>query len=195
MGDYVGPKMDVVGKLKINMGYIINCVFTNSGNDEETFLDDMYKMIEYDIGINFDSERFYLMDFKNMDSNIIYFNIDNFNTPLELLVMIRDLIKHGRMEENIKNKKYLIHFRKFKDNVFLEDKENTLRIEAYLQMHGFMRNPIKIRIFLINKRVELMNRLKNAKATDEDEMIKLKIQEYRIACILKAIEKRTIQSY
>jgi hypothetical protein len=184
--------MDVLNRLVINMGYIIKCVFVNSDNDEDVFLDQMYKMIEYDIGINFDCERFYLMEFRNLDSNIIYFDIDNFCTPLELLILVRDLIKHGRMEENIKNKKYLIHFRKFYDNVYLEDKENTLRIEAFLQMHGFIRNPMKIRIFLINKRVELMNRLKHT--GDEEELIKLKTEEYRIVCILKAIEKRTIQS-
>lgn len=185
--------MDVLEKLKINMGYIVNCIFINSGNDEESFLNEMYKMMENDIGINFDSERFYLLEFKSIESNIIYFNIDNFNTPLDLLVLIRDLIRHGRMDENIKNKKYLIHFRKFKDNVFLEDKENSLRIEAYLQMHGFLRNPIKIRIYLVNKRVEIANKMK--KTQDEDEIIKLKIQDYRIVCVLKAIEKRTIQSY
>lgn len=185
--------MDVLEKLKIYMGYIVNCIFINSGNDEELFLNEMYKMIENDIEINFDSERFYLLEFKSIEFNNIYFNIDNFNTPLDLLVMIRDLIRHERMDENIKNHKYLIHFRKFKDNVFLEDKADSLRIEAYLQMHGFLRNPIKIRIYLINKRVEIANKIK--KMEDEDEIIQLKIQDYRIQNVLKAIEMRTIQTY
>lgn len=186
--------MDVLGKLQINMGYIVGCVFANSGNgDEEVFLEAMFKMIEHDIGINFDSERFHLLDFRHNWNNIVYFDIDYFNTPLELLVMIRDLIKHGRMSENIKNKKYLIHFRDFKQNVFLEDKENTLRVEAFLQAHSFMRNPIKIRIFLVNKYVSISNTLKDDKVFEVD-LIKLKIQLYRIECVLVEIEKRTIQT-
>lgn len=186
--------MDVLDRLKINMGYIIKCIYVNSGNDEALFLSELYKLIENDIGINFDSERFYLLDFKLNDSNIIYYDIDTFNTPLDLLVMIRDMIQHGRMDENIKNKKYLIHFRNFQDNVFLEDKENTLRVEAFLQAHSFMRNPIKIRVFLVNKYVEILNQIKTPEI-DEVLLIKLKIQKYRIECIIHAIESRTIRSY
>lgn len=186
--------MDVLEKLKINMGYVVHCVFVNCGNDENVFLDEMYKLIENDIGVNFDSERFYLLDFKINSSNIIYFDIDMFNTPLDLLVMIKDLIQHGRMDENIKNKKYLIHFRNFEGNVHLEDKNNVLRVEAYLQMHGFMRNPVKIRVSLINKYVEILNKL-HEPTIEETALIRLKIQKYRVECILRAIEARTIRSY
>jgi len=186
--------MDILEKLKINMGYIVNCVFINCENDESTFLTEMYKLVENDIGVNFDSERFYLLEFKMVDSNVVYFNIDYFNTPLELLIMIKELIQHGRMNENIKNKKYLIHFRNFEDNVFLEDRDSTLRVEAYLQMHNFMHNPIKIRVFLINKCVDIKNKLKDP-ALEETTAIKLNIEKYRIECILHAIEARTIQSY
>jgi hypothetical protein len=186
--------MDVLEKLKMNMGYTINCVFVNCGNDEESFLEEMFKLIENDIGVNFDSERFYLLDFKINDSNIIYFDIDFFNAPLDLLVMIKELIQHGRMDENIKNKKYLIHFRNFEDNVYLEDKNNTLRVEAFLQMHSFMRDPTKIRVFLINKCVEIMNRLQDPDI-EESALIRFKIQKYRTECVLRAIEERTIQTH
>lgn len=189
--------MDVVEKLKLHMGFIVGVVFARVGNDEDEFLKEMYKMIECDIGINFDSEHFYLMDYKKVQDNLIYFDINSPHTPRDLLVVTRDLVKHSRMKENIKNKKYLIHFRDFKDEVYMEDKENTLRVEAFLRMHQFVRNVMKIRIFLINKLVEIRNSIKNPSDDDDPsdcqrELIRRKIQRFRVETILKAIEANTV---
>jgi hypothetical protein len=170
------------------MGYIVGCVYNN---DPDNFLEEMYKMIEYEIGINFDSKTFYLMEYKKIDKNNIQFNIDDKFIPLDLLRMIRKLIRHSMMRVNIKNKKYLIHFKDFVNEVHLEDKCNTLRICAFLQMHNYVSTPIQIRIFLINKLVQVRTKLKD---TSED-MIRYKIQKYRLEVILKAIENNTIQQY
>ena len=155
-------------------------------------MNEMFKLVENDIGINFDSQQFYFLKYELIDDSKLYFNIDCDNTPKELLKMIIKLIELRRMEQNIKNKKYLIHFRVFKGKVYLEDKENTLRIEAYLQLHNYLRNPFTtIRIDLIKRLLNIKNKLKNEDEIDEDEIISCKIQEYRIKAILKAIEERT----
>ena len=185
--------MDVLNTLCLHMGYIVKCVFTRVENDEKKFLDEMYRMIEYDIGINFDSNQFFMMDYKKIDQNVIGFHINDPFIPVDLLVMIRNLIRHSRMKQNIKNKSYLIHFREFKDEIHLEDKENTLRVEAFMNMHQFMTNPLSIRVYLIKKLVELKNKLKQAR--DNEAKIQCKIQMYRVETILKSIEKNTILEY
>lgn len=183
--------MDVLNTLKSNMSYIVGSVFANVNNDHDRFLDEMYKMIEFNIGINFDSSNFYLLDYTKLDQNMINFSIDDQFVPVELLIMIKNLIKHNRLKENIKNKKYLIHFRDFADEVMLEDKQNTLRVSAFIQMHKFFTDPIKIRIFLINKLVGLQTELRNC-GENNLRMIDYKIQIYRVKAVLKAIEKNTV---
>lgn len=178
-------KMDVLETLKLHMGYIVGDIFSRVGPSK--FFDEMYNLIKHDIGINFDSSHFYLLNYKLIDENNVYFKIDQPFVPRGLLMMIRNLIKHSRMKENIKNSKYLIHFREFRDEVYLEDKENTLRVEAFMQMHQYVSHPIKIRIYLINKLVSIKNKIKNGGS----DVIPLKIQLYRIEMILKAIEKNT----
>lgn len=182
--------MDVLNTLKLHMGHIVKCVYSMIGTDEE-FLDEMYLMIKYDIGINFDSENFYLMEYDK--ANNIGFKIKDPFAPRGLLVMIRDLVKHSRMKENIKNKRYLIHFREFKDEVYLEDKENTLRVEAFLTLHQYFKNPTVVRIFLINKLVDIRNEIRKEKI--DENLISLKILRYRIEVILRAIEKNTLLEY
>lgn len=184
--------MDVLNTLKTNMGHIVTEIFTKC-NDQEEFLNEMYKLIEYDIDINFDSLYFYLLDYKQIENNKIYFDITNPHTPRQLLIMIRNLITHNRMKENIKNKNFRIHFRDFVDEVKLENKENTLRIEAFMQMHRLCKNPITIRIFLINKHNELIHKIK--KTDDMNDIIQYKIHKFRIEQILKTIEMYTIQEY
>jgi hypothetical protein len=172
------------------MGHVVGAVFASVNNDPKRFLDEMYKMIECDIGINFDSEHFYLMNYKENGNNVLFFNINDPLTPTELLIMIRDLAKHGRMKDNIKNKKFLIHFREYDGDVLLEDKENTLRVEAFMTMHQFFTNPNDIRVFLVKKLIELKNKL--PKLDSQDDTIRYKIQLYRVETILKAIEANTI---
>lgn len=186
--------MDIRDTFKTHMNYIVGCFFNNVGGSEVKLMDEMYKMIENDISINFDSQHFYLLKYELIDDNKLYFDIDCNNTPNDLLKMIINLIEHRRMEQNIKNKKYLIHFRIFKGKVYLEDKTNTLRIEAYLQLHNYIHNPFTtIRIDLVNRLLKLNNKLKNEAELDEDTIIQYKIQAYRVKAILRAIEGRTTQ--
>jgi hypothetical protein len=178
------------------MGHIVSEIYSRCKNQEE-FLDEMYKMILFDIGINFDSLNFYLMDYKKIEDNQIYFTITNPHTPRDLLVMIKNLITHSLMKENIKNKSFRIHFRDFVDEVKLEDKENTLRVEAYMQMHRLCTNPTMIRIYLINKHTEICNAIKKLGDTEPDiaELIQYRIHKFRIEQILKTIEMYTIPEY
>lgn len=184
--------MDVRDTLKTHMNYIVGCFFSNVGGSEELLMKEMYKLIENDISINFDSQHFYFLKYELIDSNKLFFEIDCNNTPKELLKMIVNLIELRRMEQNIKNKKYLIHFRVFKGKVYLEDKTNILRVEAYLQLHNYLRTPFTtIRIDLINRLLNLNNKLKNEENLEEIDVISYKIQVFRIKAILKAIEART----
>lgn len=176
------------------MGHIVTEIFSRCDTQEE-FLNEMYKMIEFDIGINFDSLRFYLLDYRKVDQNNIYFTITNPHTPRDLLVMVKNLITHCRMKENIKNKSFRIHFRDFIDEVHLEDKQNTLRTEAFMQMHKLCNNPIIIRIFLINKHTEIRNKIKKLNDGDITRLIQYRIHKFRIEQILKTIEMYTIREY
>jgi hypothetical protein len=192
------PPMDVIEKLKLHMSFIVGSVFERVENDEIKFLEAMYKMVEYDISINCDPNHFYLMEYKKMNDNCIFFEINDPHIPLDLLVLTRDLIQHGRMKENIKNKKFFIHFRHFEDEVHLEDKENTLRVEAFMQMHKLVHNPIRIRIFLIKKLLSIKNFIRNVAgdpSTSQKEMIQYKVHRYRVETILKAIEMNTVLEY
>jgi hypothetical protein len=101
------------------------------------------------------------------------------------------------MKENIKNKSFRIHFGDFVDEVKLEDKENTLRVEAYMQMHRLCTNPTMIRIYLINKHTEICNAIKKLGDTEPDiaELIQYRIHKFRIEQILKTIEMYTIPEY
>lgn len=185
--------MDVRDTLKLHMNYIVGCFFSNVGGDEALVMDEMYKLIENDIDINFDSKHFYILGYEFMESSQLKFDIDPERTPKALLKMIIKMIELQRMEQNIKNKQFLIHFRGFVGKVYLEDKENTLRIEAFLQLHNYLRRPFNIRVYLIEKLLEIKNQLKQIMGTDNmsDECIRLKIHEYRIRAILRAIECRT----
>jgi hypothetical protein len=183
--------MDVKKILKTHMNHIVGCFFANVNGDETKIMDEMYKLIENDIDINFDSKHFYFLKYELIESSKLLFNIDLNTTPKELLKMIVNLIELQRMEQNIKNKAFLIHFRGFKGKVYLEDKENTLRIEAFLMLHNYLRTPFTtIRIFLVKKLLEIKNRLKDD-TIEENDYISCKIQEYRIMAILRAIEKHT----
>jgi hypothetical protein len=183
--------MDVLETLKLHMNYIVECIFNNVGNDEEKVLDEMYSLICSDISINFDSKCFYLLKYEMLDISKLYFNIDYEKTPKDLLKMIINLIELRRMEQNIKNKSYLIHFRVFKGKVYLEDKSNTLRVEAYLQLHNYFRQPFMVRLDLIKRLLNVRNKLRTPDDIEESEIINYKVQEYRIIAILKAIEERT----
>lgn len=187
--------MDVLKTLHLHMNYIVGCFFNNVGNDEKKVLDEIYKLIENDIGINFDSNKFYLLKYELIDSSKLYFDIDCDKAPHNLLKMIINLIELRRMEQNIKNKSYLIHFRKFKGKVYLEDKENTLRVEAYLQLHNYFRQPFVIRVDLVKRLLLIKNKLRVESELSEDEIINYKIQEYRISTILESIEARTTLIY
>lgn len=182
---------DILDILKNNSAHIVGNIFRNVQRNEETLLNEMYNMIVYDIDINFDSKSFYLLKYEFCNISKLYFDIDYKRTPKELLEMIIKLVEQRRMDQNIKNKLYLIHFRGFKGKVYLENQNNDLRRELFLQLHHFIREPLKIRIFLLRKLLKVKNELKN-KLIDENEMIQLKIQEYRIKLILKSIEKQTI---
>lgn len=189
--------MDVLNTLKLHMGHIVTEIFSTCATQQE-FLDEMYKIILFDIGINFDSKHFYLMDYKKLAENKIFFNITNPHTPRDLLVMIKNLICHGRMKENIKNKNFRIHFRDFSDEVQLENKENTLRVEAYMQMHKLCTNPVLIRIYLINKHTDIRNKIKKLSLTDEErdtKLIQYRTHKFRIEQILNTIQRYTIHSY
>jgi hypothetical protein len=182
-------KMDVLKTLSLYMRYITGGVFGAVGNDETKFLNELYKMIEYPIGINFDSKSFFIMTYKKNQDNIIGFDLTDPFIPVGLLIMTRNLVKNYRMKENIKNKSYRIHFREFRDEVYLEDSENTLRVEAFMSAHEYIINPILIRIFLINKLVQLRSSLK---LEDQIHMIQHKTQIHRVEVILKAIEMNTV---
>ena len=189
--------MDVLQTLKLHMGHIVTEIFSTCNNQQQ-FLDEMYNIILYDIGINFDSHYFYLMDYKKLDQNKIFFDITNPHVPRDLLIMIKNLICHGRMKENIKNKKFRIHFRDFVDEVHLENKKNTLRVEAYMQMHKLCTNPVLIRIYLINKHTDIKNKIKRLSMNDEEDitkLIQLRTHKFRIEQILKTIQMYTIRSY
>ncbi len=188
--------MDVLQTLKLHMGHIVTEIYSRC-KDQNEFLDEMYKMILFDIGINFDSLNFYLLDYKKIEDNQIYFDITNPHVPRDLLVMVKNLITHCRMKENIKNKNFRIHFRDFVDEVQLEDKENTLRIEAYMHMHNLCTNPVIIRIYLIRKHDEVVNAIKKLGDTGNDisKLIQYRIHKFRIEQILKTIERYTILEY
>lgn len=176
--------------LKMAMGFIVENVFINVGNDENQFLEELYKIVENEFNINFDSKRFYLLSYKLINTNKLFFVIDRNRTPHKLLTMILGLIVNRRMEENIKNKAYLIHFRDFRDNVHLEDDDNELRREMFVQAHGFVRNSMTVRVFLVRKLLAIRNKL--AKTGDENEELSLLQQQYRINCILGEIEAHTL---
>jgi hypothetical protein len=189
--------MEVLKILKLHMGHIVTEIYSRC-NTQQEFLDEMYNIILFDIGINFDSQYFYLMDYKKLGQNNIYFNITNPHVPRDLLIMIKNLITHGRMKENIKNKNFRINFRDFIDEVKLEDKENTLRVEAYMQMHKLCTNSVMIRIYLIGKHTELVNNIKKLLFnTDHDvaKLIQFRIHKFRIEQILKTIQMYTIHAY
>lgn len=183
--------MDIKETLKLHMNYIVGCFYKNVGSSDDKIMDEMYTLIENDIDINFDSKHFYLLRYELIEKTALKFDIDLENTPRDLLKMILKLIELQRMEQNIKNKLYLIHFRGFKGKVYLEDVDNTLRIEAFLQLHNYLVKPfINIRVFLIKKLLELNNKLKTT-MEDEEQYINYKVQVYRIKAVLKAIESRT----
>lgn len=179
--------MDVKLTLVNNMEYIVGAIIDEIGNDD--ILENMYEVITHNIDINFDSSYFYFFEYKQMLSSKIKFKIDMKKTPTPILKMLIDLIEYQRMNENIKNKLYMIHFRKFNDKVYLEDKNNTIRKHMFLQLHKYIDDDIHV--FLINKLTDLENKIKNIDDGDDDYVM-LKIQEYRCKTILLALEDHTI---
>lgn len=186
--------MDVRDTLNIHMNYIVGCFFKNVGGDESLIMDEMYKLIENDIGVNFDAERFFFLNYDKIDNSKLYFDIDCNSTPKELLRMITNMVELRRMEQNIKNKVNLIHFRGFKGKVYLETQEQTLRVEAYLQLHNYIRNPFAtIRVDLIKRLLDIKEKMKNEDNAEETLIVSYRIQMYRLMVVLKAIEECTSQ--
>lgn len=126
--------MDVRRALVQEMPYIVNCIYRNVGHDAFALVNAFYQLAEETISVNFDSENFYLTRYENRETTKLHFPICKQDTPSFLVHMILDMIKLGRMKQNIKNSDYLIHFRVFHDKVFLEDPANTLRTEAFLEV-------------------------------------------------------------
>jgi len=171
---------DVKKVLVENMGYIVRSIV--SAVDEGSVLDAMYEIVEQNIDINFDSSHFYFFNYNTMGTTRVKFKIDMDETPKGILLMLIDLIENHRMDENIKNKLYNIHFRKLKDKVYLEDKHNTIRISMWRNLQTYYKEDI--RVYLINKLTSIQNKIKNS---SDDEKVTQKVFEYRCKMILNAL--------
>lgn len=161
-----------------NINFIVQHVF-NACNTDEEFLDEMFKLVENDIDINFDSNFFYILDYKLIDSNKLFFPINVNSTPIGLLQMILDLVESNLMTENIKNKSYLIHFRVYKNKTELETLDNCIRRSAFKAIGNFMLRSDKVIIFLINK----LTLIENVKQKTVQELTQI----FRIKNILEAL--------
>jgi hypothetical protein len=98
------------------------------------------------------------------------------------------------MKENIKNKNYRIHFRVFVDRVLLEDSENTLRKKAFIELHRYLYEPHKIKVFLIKKLLKVRNEIVacGKDVEDDDSFVRLLIIRRSLEIVIQEIEDCTV---
>lgn len=181
---YAIIKMDVLNVLVNNMDYIINEIYSNVGTGDDDFMEELYKIVNNNINIHFDNRHFYFLEYKLIGKNKIFFRFNEDYTPKSIIEMVLDLINHKRMDENIKNKNYNIHFRVFKEKVALLDKENTIRCNMFLSAYKVMNEPYKLRIFLMKKLLMIKSAISKF-PSDFDLYVN---ESYIIKCIIKALD-------
>lgn len=188
---------DVKKILEDNMWYIVKDSFEEYQKvqgvnyNDDAFLEEWYKIFLYDIDINFDRSQFFFLPYTS-EENIIKFNISD-EMPSDLKKMILYLIENKLMKENIKNKNYRIHFRVFTDRMLLEDSENTLRKKAFIELHRYLYEPDKIKVFLIRKLLKVRNDIiAYDDDGDEDNYIRLLITKRSLELVIKEIEDCTV---
>lgn len=151
---------------------------------DQEFLDELFKLIDNDIDINFDSESFYFLSYKYLKTSKLYFPINREDTPLDILEGLLEIVENNHMRENIKNKKFLIHFRNYKYRMNFEDGDNSIRKALFLHASLQMDNPPYIFTYLIRKLNEYENK-------DTNENVGLLTSIFRIKAILRTLFKHT----
>jgi hypothetical protein len=166
-----------------NIDYILPHIKSHFVTDQE-FLDELFKLIDNDIDINFDSESFYFLSYKQLKTSKLYFPINRDDTPLDILEGLMEIIENNHMRENIKNKKYLIHFRNYKYRMNFEDSDNTIRKKLFLHASLQLDNPSYIFTYFVRKLNEYENK-------DTTEHVELLTSIFRIKEILRTLFKHT----
>lgn len=186
---------DVLSILCENMPYIIKKSYTKYKDEQgekfedDLFLEEWFKIFSYDIDINFDSSLFFILPYTAVP-NIIHFEINNI-MPIVLRQMILYLIEKKLMKENIKNQNYRIHFRVFEDRMTLDDPKNQLRKAAFVEMHRYIKDQERIRIFLVKKLIEVRNKLMLLTDDEEDEVVKMQQIKRSVELVIQSIEEHT----
>lgn len=128
--------------------------------DDDAFLEECFKFIENDIDLNIDSQNLYLLPYSMIKKNEIYYEYfkDKNNKLLKCIKKIIDTER--KMNENIKNKNHRIHYRVYKDNVYLEDAENTIRNNFFLYTTNVLEKKTYILSFMLNKMYTYENKKK-----------------------------------
>lgn len=181
--------MDVKNAIVENMFTIVKQVYNRIDKNDNDFLEECFKLVVNDIDINLDSEKFYLLSYKIMDEHQIYFEYFK-DANKDFLSCIKNLIRgQKRMTENIKNKHHKIHFRIFKDNVELEDYENTIRIEFFKNILLFVYDKKNVFKFLVNKLVHYENKVSTytQKQADEEEEKNFYVEQLVIISRIKKL--------
>lgn len=143
------------------MPLIVNQIYNRQKYDsDKEFLDECYTLVENDIDLNIDSRFVYLLSYSMMNKNEIYFEYFK-DGNMKLLNCIKKIIDTDRkMTENIKNKNHRIHYRVYKDNVYLEDDENTLRKHFFLHVVNVLDKKTFILNYLLDKLYNIENKSK-----------------------------------
>ena len=160
-----------------NLYFFVKNLFENS-KDVKDFLNSLYEIyIISEIDINFDSDNFYIT--RNICDKGI--KIDQ-NLDLKLLIIIQKLIEEKLMLDNIKNNLNKIHFRLYKYNSNLDNKNGELRKNIFFVTTNFIKIDIIFK-FLVEKRIEVLNLLKF-----QVDNILLKKQNYRLEEIINFLK-------
>jgi hypothetical protein len=172
-------------------------VIIQNSTSERNPLDMIYKTMNQDIWVHFDSAKFFI--FKDNDTVHIPINI---MTKTPILRMILWLIESRGMSENIRNAENRILFRVYKGNAKLDSSDNSLRNELWTSLVGNVDGELTygdVWSYLARKRATLMGTVETMDVADEnEEQYQSKIVELlRLESALKhfeALASRSVHS-
>lgn len=160
-----------------NAPFLVEKMYENCNLRDDEFIAALLDLIDLDISINFDSKVFY------MTSNLTHpcrFNIED--APRAILCFIRRLITDKEMDENIKNKQYLIHFRDYVHKNELNASSDTIHCTLMLASAQRLSNATP----LLNRLVQLLYDTHHAltQVHEDDEKVLLLKKIRRIENVL-----------
>lgn len=144
-------------KVLIDNMYVIVRQIYNKDPDisDKEFLDNTFTIVINNIDINIDSQKLYFLEYSKLDTNCIYFEYLDY--PIKPILKEIVNIISNKMCEHIKNKHHRIHFRVFKDNVYMEDEQNSIRTSFFKYCTCFLNDSGSIFKYFVHKLLHYEN--------------------------------------